>query len=325
MALATVASCELPVPLRECAHVLECPITGERLVIGDDEVRTLSGSHSYIVSEGIPELLVPAGTRSNEGDVTGTAENFVELLDYDGMNSRDSLSRKMRQNVFAAALDEQLPTGAVVLEAGCGTGQLGNFLGMSWRRRVFSGDVSLNSLRLANRFRDRFRIVNTAFLQMNLFQPPFRDGSLDVVIANAGLYHTDDARSGFEVLVRKIKPGGLILVGLYNRLGRLPVLWRRRVFERFGPSRHVQHTHPRESSHSIGEVLRWFDENGVQFLFCVPPIDGSAFFAATPLFTPRSAGRKLQHLSTELKMLLDGMVPERGADAGLFIMIGRRT
>jgi hypothetical protein len=42
------------------------------------------------------------------------------------------------------------------------------------------------------------------------------------------------ARKGFESLLRKVKPGGCILIGLYNSYGRLPTLWRRRIFERFG-------------------------------------------------------------------------------------------
>jgi SAM-dependent methyltransferase len=242
--------------------------------------------------------------------------------------------------LFAAVLDEQLPDRAVVLEAGCGTGQLTNFLGLSWKRRVFGGDICLNSLRLANGFRERYRIANAAFLQMNLFRPPFRDGSIDVVICNGVLHHTSNARTGFELLLRKVKPGGLILIGLYNSYARLPTLWRRWAFERFGPTLYFldrrlassrmnegrwqawfrdQYRHPHETRHSIDDVLGWFDASGVDFLTSVPAADGSIFTSATRLFEPHSRGSLTVRVATQLQMLLTG-----GRDGGLFIMIGRK-
>jgi SAM-dependent methyltransferase len=276
-------------------------------------------------------------------DVTEIVKAFYEhtpFPNYDDLDSRESLVKKAGASLFAAMLDEQLPDGAVVLEAGCGTGQLTNFLGLSWRRRVFGGDICLNSLRLAKGFRDRFRINNAAFVQMNLFRPPFRDESLDVIVSNGVLHHTGDPRGGFEGLLRKLKPGGLIMIGLYNSLGRLPTLWRRRLFERFGKALYFldrrliagtmnegrwqawyrdQYAHPHESKHSIGEVLQWFDANGVEFLSSIPPADGSAFAPGDRLFVPHRRGSNRDHFGTELRMLLEG-----GRDGGLFIMIGRK-
>jgi SAM-dependent methyltransferase len=227
-----------------------------------------------------------------------------------------------------------------VLEAGCGTGQLTNFLGLSWKRRVLGGDICLNSLRLANGFRERYRIANAAFLQMNLFRPPFRDNSIDVLICNGVLHHTGDARKGFETLLSKVKPGGHILIGLYNSYGRLPTLWRRRAFERFGPALYFldsrltsarmnegrwqawfrdQYRHPHETRHSIDEVLGWFDTAGVDFLSSIPAADGSPFTNDTRLFAPHPRATTTSRWATQLQMLLTG-----GRDGGLFIMIGRK-
>jgi SAM-dependent methyltransferase len=259
---------------------------------------------------------------------------------YDDLDSRESLTAKARRSLFAAALDEQLPYGVAVLEAGCGTGQLTNFLGLSWRRRVFGGDICRNSLRLAEGFRKRYRIVNAGFLQMNLFRPPFRDESLDVIISNGVLHHTGDPRAGFEGLLRKLKPNGYIVVGLYNFYARLPTLWRRWAFARFGPALHFldrrlvagamnegrwqawfrdQYQHPHESRHSMDEVLEWFDASGVEFLSSLPAADGSSFTTATPLFAPQSRAMASTRLAAQLQALMAG-----GPDGGLFIMIGRK-
>jgi len=142
----------------------------------------------------------------SDRDVTEMVKAFYEetpFPNYDDLDTRESLVAKSRERLFAATLDAQLPNDAVVLEARCGTGQMTNFLGLSWRRRVFGGDICINSLRLANAFRERYRIANAAFLQMNLFRTPFRDGSIDVAICNGVLHHTGDGRAGFEALLRK--------------------------------------------------------------------------------------------------------------------------
>jgi SAM-dependent methyltransferase len=66
--------------------------------------------------------------------VTETVKGFYEenpFPNYDDMGSRESLKRKAMKGIFARLLDEQLPRGALILEAGCGTGQLSNFLAMN--------------------------------------------------------------------------------------------------------------------------------------------------------------------------------------------------
>jgi SAM-dependent methyltransferase/uncharacterized protein YbaR (Trm112 family) len=328
---------------RDCAKILACPITGEPLVGAEEGWVSPGAGRHYPIVEGVPRLFAPVDPTKSDRDVTETVKAFYEetpFPNYDDLDSRESLVAKLREGHFAAALDEQLPSGAIVLEAGCGTGQLTNFLGLSWKRRVFGGDICINSLRLANGFRERRRIANAAFLQMNLLRPPFRDGSIDVVICNGVLHHTRDAQEGFEALLRKVKPGGYILIGLYNTYARLPTLWRRWAFDRFGPRLHFldprlisarmnesrwqawfrdQYRHPHETRHSIDEVLGWFDACSVDFLSSVPAADGSPFTSSTRLFEPHARGIFTVRLATQLQMFLTG-----GRDGGLFIMIGRK-
>jgi SAM-dependent methyltransferase len=332
-----------PAPFQDCSEILSCPVTGQALRITENWWISADGSRRYPVEDGIPQLFTPVDPALTDRDVTEIVKAFYEetpFPNYDDLDSREMLAMKARQGVFAAALDEQLPPDAVVLEAGCGTGQLTNFLGLSWQRRVFGGDICLNSLRLANGFRRRFRIANAAFLQMNLFKPPFRNESFDVVISNGVLHHTGDARGGFAGLLRKLKPGGHIIVGLYNSYARLPTLWRRRVFERFGPALYFldrrlgsgrmnegrwqawfrdQYAHPHETRHSIDEVLGWFEDHRVDFMSSIPAADGSPFTPSTRLFEPRPRGTSSIRLAVQLEMLLTG-----GRDGGLFIMIGRK-
>jgi SAM-dependent methyltransferase len=309
----------------------------ERVLISSD------GARRYPVVDGVPCLFAPNEWPEGRSDVTDIVKAFYEhtpFPNYDDLDSRDSLLVKARRGVFARLLDQQLPRPAMVLEAGCGTGQLSNFLGMGWGRTVIGGDICLNSLRLAKSFRDRSSIANAHFLQMNLFRPPFRDETFDMVISNGVLHHTSDPEGGFHSIVRKLKPGGHVIVGLYNWLGRLPTLWRRALIERFGERWAVldsrlrggalntgrrsawfmdQYRHPHESRHSIGEVMRWFDRSGIRLLFTIPPVGGEQFTDDTELFRPRSPSTRVDHVAAELGMLLSG-----GRDGGLYMMIGRK-
>jgi SAM-dependent methyltransferase len=329
----------------EIHEQLRCPVDmrplrwleTERVLVSSD------GERRYPVQDGVPCLFAPNAWPEGKSDVTDLVKSFYEetpFPNYDDLDSRDALVTKARRGVFARLLDEQLPRPALVLEAGCGTGQLTNFLGMGWGRTVIGADLCLNSLRLAKSFRDRCSIANAQFVQMNLFRPPFADGTFDMVVSNGVLHHTSDPLGGFQSIARKVKPGGLVIIGLYNWLGRLPTLWRRRMIEVFGERWAAldprlrgsrlntgrwaawfmdQYRHPHESRHSMTEVTRWFDDAGFDLLFTIPPAGGEPFTQDTRLFDARPRRARSDFVASELEMLLTG-----GKDGGLYMMIGRR-
>ncbi|MCI0624201.1 MAG: class I SAM-dependent methyltransferase [Acidobacteria bacterium] len=309
------------------------------------QLKCLGCAATYPVDQdGIPLLFCPTEGWNKDRDVTEVVKAFYEknpFPNYDDLESRESLEHKASRGIFARLLNEQIPAGSLVLEVGCGTGQLTNFLGMSWKRQVFGSDVCLNSLRLAKGFRDRFSINNAAFLQMNLFRPGFRDSIFDVVISNGVLHHTGDPYRAFQSIAQLVKPGGIILIGLYNRIGRLTTDFRRFLFRmthdhlKFldGHMRNRQYNeprkrawfmdqykHPHESKHGMGEVIEWFEACGFEYLITIPKIDGSLFTANERLFEPHCKGNRLSRFLTEVEMLLEG-----GVDGALFITIGRRV
>jgi SAM-dependent methyltransferase len=332
-------------PSADLERLLVCPYDGCALR-WDTQERALhdtKGSHQFVLDAGIPCLFAPNDWSGEQPDVTEMVKQFYEetpFPNYEDVDSRQSLKQKASVSVFARLVDEQLPRAATIFEAGCGTGQFTNFLGMAPGRTVVGGDACMNSLKLAKGFRDRFSINNAHFVQINLFRPPFRPESFDFVISNGVLHHTSDPERGFRAIVEKLKPRGFVAIGLYNALGRLPVLWQRTLIERFGERAALfdkrlwgktlvrgrrdawfmdQYRHPHESRHSIDEVLRWFSAAGVEFVNCVPSIGDAEFTDEDQVFEQRAPGTYLDRLSTQLEMLLTG-----GADGGLFIMIGRK-
>jgi SAM-dependent methyltransferase len=321
---------------------LVCPVCEGCLRPDSVKVACTDCNACYAVEDGIPLLFVP--NEGQTGDVTEIVKGFYEenpFPNYDDLDSSHSLVQKAERGVFARLLNEQIRGGATVLEVGCGTGQLTNFLGMSWNRQVFGSDLCLNSLRLGNAFRERNKIKNTRFLQMNLFRPALRRNAFDVVVCNGVLHHTADPLGGFRSISRLVKPGGFIIIGLYNKIGRWTTDFRRFLFRLSGDrlkflDAHVrnpnyndarkrawfldQYKHPHESKHTYGEVIAWFESNGFEFTFSIPKTESDPFKANERLFEPHSKGTKSDRFFTQVGMLLQG-----GVDGALFVMIGRKA
>jgi len=324
--------------------MLCCPKCRASLQI-DGESLVCQGCRAVYPSDGgIPLLFTPHDAKDQARDVTDVVKAFYEknpFPNYDEFDSKESLAEKASRGVFARLLDEQLPGGARVIECGCGTGQLSNFLGTRWNRTVFGTDLCLNSLRLAKGFRDRCDVKNAGFLQMNLFRPAFKEEVFDVVISNGVLHHTSDPLGGFKSISRMVKPGRYIIVGLYNTIGRLGTDFLRFLFnvsgdklkgldahqrnKNYTDARKLawfmdQYKHPHESKHSMSEVIHeWFDANGFEFLSGVPKPDLGAFNPQEKLFESHHAGTKMTRVMTEI-----GLMMKLGDAGGLFIMIGRR-
>ena len=324
----------------ELEGIFASPLHGDNLAFSESRFEGKQGD-SYSLIDNIADFYVPEELQGN--NVTETVKGFYEekpFPNYDDIDNRWQLQEKARLSAFASMLDAQLPKGAVILEAGCGTGQLSNYLAMSPWRRVIGGDLSNSSLRLAEDFRSRFEINNAAFLRMNIFRMPFKPESFDVIISNGVLHHTRDAKYAFTKLVEKLKPNGLIIIGLYNSYARIPTLVRRafaqknrewviffdvhlrklkRGSAKFEAWFADQYLHPAETKHSQGEVLEWFDQSGIEFLSGIPTLDGSVFDCQGNLFQGHTRANSLRRAMSQLTMLV-----ENPGDGGLFVMIGRK-
>ena len=145
--------------------------------------------HVFENDDNIPRLFWPHDNIDSSSDVTELVKAFYEetpFPNYDDHHSVRSLIEKSRQGLYARRLDESIPHNSSVLEVGCGTGQLTNFLGIGCRR-IVGTDICLNSLKLGEEFRRKHNLSRVRFLQMNLFKPVFNPAQFDVVVCNGVL------------------------------------------------------------------------------------------------------------------------------------------
>lgn len=318
--------------------LLRCPETGTSLHRKGDKLVSEKGI-SYPIDR-FPRLLTP--TKSEEEEkVRQKMQKFYEQFTfpgYDGIDSPAILMDKAGRSGFGKWVDQAIPPMATVLEVGCGTGQMTNFLGLVSTRTVIGADMSVASLSLGQEFKEKFDLKNVNFVQANIFAMPFAENSFDVLICSGVLHHTPDPYGGFKELLKLVKPGGKILIGLYNTYARIPLGMRKVLFTPTGKTfrwldAHMrrkdvdkskkdiwfedQYRNPHESWHSVDEVLKWFDECNVKYLSGVPDITGGT---STPLFDEHPRGKTSQHVMQQLKWMFS-----IGGEGGLFVMVGEKT
>lgn len=313
-------------------------------MVSHNAIECYKCNQHYPVENGIPSMFWPNEGQSPEKDVTDLVKSFYEEIpfpNYDGCDSSAGLIQKAERSGFVKLLGEQIPFGTRILEVGCGTGQLTNYLGIP-NRMVFGTDICLNSLRLADGFKEKNRIAGSCFLQMNLFCPVFKPESFHLVYCTGVLHHTSDPFAGFRSISRLVRPNGYIVIGLYHRFGRIMNDFRRLIFKAFGDRARFldtrlrsssnlgqaqreawfvdQYKHPHESKHTINELLDWFEKTGFEFIKSIPKTKlFHGFQSDERLFKPEPPGSWFERMLVEYGMVLTG-----SKEGGYFIVIGRK-
>ena len=310
--------------------LLACPRCGGGL----GGLRCSVCGEQYPAAGGIPNLRIPSDAR------TERVREFYARAPFPGYPPRDSLSTLRARAVrseFVRRLDQSIPGDATVLEIGCGTGQLSLFLA-SADRTVVGADLARPSLELAREAAARYGVSDVHFVETDLRAPGLRREAFDVVICSGVLHHTPDPRSSFASVARLVRPGGVLVIGLYNAYARLPLRLRRAVARltryrwipwdpvlrdrRAEPARRDawlrdQYQHVEEHRHTLREVQGWFRDNGVEYVRAYP----SALLAgeSEELFAQSEDDWAIEGLIAQLSWMRS-----LGAEGGVFAAVGCR-
>lgn len=190
-----------------------------------------------------------------------------------------------------------------ILDCGCGTGEFTCWYA-SQGNDVTAIDLCGPSQEQAKQYASSYQLDDRIdFRQMSVLELDLPDNSFDIVYSYGVLHHTPDPYRGFQNMVRVCKPGGLVIVSVYNlysrrihrmKQGLINMLagddiekrcqWGKRLFpltarklkrrahDDSDAVLYDQFSIPHESLHTAGEVLGWLDKLGLQYQGAFGPL-----------------------------------------------------
>ncbi len=147
----------------------------DRLELIEQGLRCVQTGDVFLFIDGVPSLL--AQDRGDGEDVTARVKSFYEshpFPSYEGLEGFGELVTKGNRNSFSVDLLNAIGFNKTILECGCGTGQLSQFLQIN-NNHVLGVDLSLSSLHLAVEHKWRNGLPRSSFAQMDLFDLAIKD------------------------------------------------------------------------------------------------------------------------------------------------------
>lgn len=124
----------------------------------------------------------------------------------------ESIYHNARHFFTAIGRPEQFVRGKLMLDAGCGPARFSKVAAENGAR-VVSVDLTEEAVIAARNL--NHPCIQPA--QASLMRLPFADGVYDIVYNVGVLHHIREPEAGMRELVRVLKPGGLLIVGVYKK------------------------------------------------------------------------------------------------------------
>mgnify|MGYP001170710076 FL=1 len=277
-------------------------------------------------------------------EVTRKVTNFYKdspFPNYKDNDNKASILEKGDKNFLAAQFKKFIGYNKNILEVGCGTGQLSIYFSIGTNNNIIGLDPTIESLNLASNFAMKNNINNVKFVNADIFDDVLKENFFDHIWCSGVLHHTKNPYDAFKIVAKSLKKDGYILIGLYNRIGRVRTIVRKYFYKIFGKKllmlidptlRNLkndkeeqrswirdQYIHPVESLHTLDEVLKWFKYNNIDFVSSIPACDFDDDLAN--LFIKKSTGSFYSRIINQFSMIFSRL----GSDGGLFVLIGKKN
>ena len=250
--------------------------------------------------------------------------DFYHEVQFPGLYTQEEVIGKTDEFYLDEFLKlSYLPFQGKILEAGCGTGYTTHVIANLRRDAKITGlDFSKGSLEFATNFSKEHNYHNTEFKWMDLRDIQIPENSVDMLICSGVLHHIkDEPEKVFKNLCKRVKKGGIVIIGLYHPWGRVSVHFRQKFFKLTGGKfRNIdprirnenwteqrkltwyrdQYEHPFEVDYSQKDLLELFEKENIELVGSIPKFEGN-------------------NANYDFYMLT-----KTGSQGGLFIFIGRK-
>ncbi len=196
------------------------PLTKEPLTLTaerEDSPHVMEGTlhshlHNYRVSGGIPRLVPPSSaSESFTAHQQKTADSFA--YEWNVIYRENPYEKQNFLHFLHPYIGEHYLADKVLLDVGCGSGRFTKQAALCGARAVIATDLG-RSVEAAFTLTRQF--PNVCIVQADLYHMPIMHRA-DLAFSIGVLHHLPDPAGGFSQLPPTVKPGGQLLIWVYNR------------------------------------------------------------------------------------------------------------
>ena len=189
----------------DCSDILQCPNCHNTVTLGNNEFSCTGCGKIFPIKKGIPRFV----------DSESYASSFGFEWKLHRVTQLDNAQSNLSEQTFAekTGFTPEDLKGKLVLDVGCGMGRFADVVSR-WGGTVVGIDLSTAVEAAYENLKSR---DNVAILQADVFHLPLKKKLSISSTALGSLHHTSDCERAFRTLPKFLKPGGKIVIWLYDR------------------------------------------------------------------------------------------------------------
>jgi 2-polyprenyl-3-methyl-5-hydroxy-6-metoxy-1,4-benzoquinol methylase len=198
-------------------------------------------------------------------------KSFYDINQFPGHYTLEGLQYHIpkTQNPYLELIENYITSDVkTVIDVGCGTGVIANLFAMKNPTVNFTACDFADSIAFAEKFATEHNISNIKYQQVDFLEfGSTHDTQYDLVICQGVLHHIPEYETAIKYLTKLIKPGGTLILGVYNPYGK--------ILKKFFKINYLndilykdQELNPFETSFTVQQIKNYF--NGLTLVDAYP-------------------------------------------------------